>query len=74
MPIHRAFGEMDLGQGKREPDFCEVGSRRQGGCHRAFPTFRIKGVGQKEVGAAGVPQGGRRGSIRALRPWPQELP
>lgn len=58
MPIHRAFGERDLGQGRREPDFHGVGSRRQGVCStEAFPTFRIKGVGQKEVGAAGVWQG-----------------
>lgn len=42
---------MDLGQGRGDWDFHSVGNKRGGDCSSGgIPTFRIKGVGQREMG------------------------
>lgn len=63
MPIHGAFGEMDLGQRRGEPDLHGVESRRRGGCStEVSPTFGSKGWGRKRWEQQGGGRGGRRGS------------
>lgn len=63
LTIHGAFGEMDLGQRRGEPDLHGVGRRRGGGCSaEVSPTFGSKGWGKRwEQG-------------REERLWPQDLP